>query len=134
MKQLPTYTEQFNKITEAYIKGEIEPNNTKFCFCGTLEGRRGDWYYKAHFGGNGTTVYSVGELVRMEAALFKQFPETVWDCVPFFSCSYTRIPDYEDKLFNGMVAALEVLKQIHIERGEIIDDAPQFQKRKLQTA
>ena len=39
----------------------------------------------------------------------------------------------EDKLFEGMCAALEVLKQIHKERGEDVDSVPEFKKRKLQT-
>ncbi len=42
-------------------------------------------------------------------------------------------PRFEDQLFSGMVAAIEVLKQIHIERGEVIeDDNYGFKKRELQ--
>lgn len=38
---------------------------------------------------------------------------------------------YEAALFAGMSAALDVLKQIHIERGEVIDEVPVFTKRQL---
>lgn len=40
-------------------------------------------------------------------------------------------PEYEDRLFSGMCAALEVLKQIHIERNEDVDDSLTLTKREL---
>lgn len=77
-------------------------------------------------------------------ALFSTFPDVVYHCTRCITVykngiesheeygGITTIPDYENKLFNGMVAALEVLKQIHIEHGEVIDEEPVFTKRILQ--
>ena len=129
--QLPTYEQQFNKITEAYIKDEIEPYDSEFCFCGTLnpyrniEGLSMAWNYDL----NGVTQqyrhpqpYTYKEYKRMEIALFDNLREVV-----------KGNAGWEERLFSGMCEALEVLKQIHIERGEVIDDTPVFKKRELLT-
>jgi hypothetical protein len=115
MTQLPSYQTQFNKITEAYIKGEIQPYNESFCFCGTLS--NGSCWYEADMYPE-KHVYSYKQYDMMEDALLRETIEN------------ESHPLFEDYLFSGMCAALEVLKQIHIERGQVIDDAPVFIKRK----
>jgi hypothetical protein len=63
----------------------------------------------------------------MEKALFSNFRDRF---------SYDRLndyPEYEDELFAGMCAAIDVLKQVHIEHGEVIDEVPVFEKRVLNT-
>jgi hypothetical protein len=123
MQNLPSYQTQFNKITEAYIRGEIKPLDAHFCFCGTLCDNIQQWYqpYRDFKG------YTAKEFKRMEDALFVQIRKTTGESV---TCT-PKSPLYEDGLFNGMVAALNVLRQIHIEHGEIIDQSPVFQKREL---
>lgn len=130
----PTYQQQFDKITEAYIRDEIKPLSKLFCFCGTLSN---DWM-------KGDKNYSYKEYADMEEALFSTIPEIEYmgkgtlstskfaasiGLLDFLDEPEKQIPNYEDKLFSGMVAALEVLKQIHIERGEVIDTPPQFIQR-----
>ena len=115
----PTYTQQFNKITEAYIRGEIHPLKAKFCVCGNLCDNNTAWY-NYNFKHNDFGCYSGKDYRRIEIALLLKF-------------SSSSLNMDEEELFNGMVASLEVLKQIHIEGGEVIDDAPVFTKRELLT-
>lgn len=126
-----TYKQAYDKIIEAYFKDEIRPNEYDFCFCGTLAGNR-------HWTDEGDPNYSGAEYSKMELALFSSFPETKITYItgPCFEDQYayhpeTTILDYEDKLFAGMSAALDVLKQIHIDRGEIIDEPIPFTQRQL---
>jgi hypothetical protein len=141
--RLPSYREQFNKITEAYIRGEIKPYNAEFCFCGTIAGS-----CKWQLCSNGYNGYSLVNYCRMEDALLIVIKNRMIEFFPgmtkYADCTgdadmlryeIESHPQYEEALFNGMCAALEVLKQIHIERGEVIDeDIPVFTKRELITA
>ena len=128
----PTYEQQFNKITEAYIKGDIKPMDRSFCFCGTLEDNDHKWINKNTCK---NLTYSFGEYKKMEDALLNHLTQfsifrTIDGCWMGNGCPELCDPiKYEPALFNGIVAALEVLKQIHIERGEIIDQPPVFTKR-----
>lgn len=128
----PTYKQQYDKIIQAYFKDEIKPMSMNFCFCGTLadkvvdsaDGSQEEWESKD---------YTMPEFLKMEEALMiglkaNKNKNSGWN---IFSAR-TSDADYEERLFEGMCAALEVLKKIHIERGEIIDEDPVFQKRKLQ--
>lgn len=113
-----TYSEAYNKIIEAYFKDEIKPFNSEFCFCGTLCYNKSDWnistYSRVHADfGNYTGV----EYVKMERALLDalKMGEFLRYCNPWDS-------GYEDLLFAGMCAALDVLKEIHRSRGENVDE------------
>lgn len=122
-----TYKQAYDKIIRAYFRDEIKPNSYEFCFCGTLHGNR-DWDVDER------GSYSIPQYRAMEAALFSSFPETDWRySMPSLDipAPEKNIPQYEEKLFLGMSAALDVLKQIHIERGEVIDETPVFTKRQL---
>lgn len=136
MTTLPSYKTQFNKITEAYIKDEIRPMDRSFCFCGTLE--NGDYKWIDEKTAIGLT-YTYQEYSRMEDALLNELTDFhVYkigdDGWHGNACPELSNPaEYEPALFKGMCNALEVLKQIHIEKGEVIDDTPQFKKRQLAT-
>jgi hypothetical protein len=120
---LPKFSEQERKIHEAYINDEIQPLNASFCFCGTLANGRGwydaDRYPESH-------PYSMDEYEKMEYALLNGVINGTQNVKDIISH-----PNYEISLFEGMVAALEVLKNIHIEKGEIIDEVKPFVKRKI---
>lgn len=131
-----TYRKAYNKIIDAYFNNEIKPFNSTYCFCGTLCGGR-DWV------DGSTSTYDYVEYGKMEAALFSKFPGIMYISnseirvhddlsTPEWKCIYREY--YEDIIFEGMCAALEVLKQIHIKRGEVIDEELQFTKRKLAKA
>lgn len=121
-----TYIEARDKIWNAYFKDEIKPLDSKFCFCGTLCGNTRNWY--KHFPKNTNNPYngySGAELYILENALMASGAK----CGGFLNI-YS--PSYEDALLSGMLAALEVLKNIHRERGELIpEDEPLLTKRKL---
>lgn len=113
-----TYSEAYDKIIQAYFKDELEPYQPNFCFCGNLCDKTDYWFVANAVNNthNASHGYSGLELFEMEQALLRYVNPG----------PYT---EYEDNLFEGMAAALEVLKQIHISRGEIIDEAPTFTKR-----
>lgn len=141
-----TYRQAFDKITEAYIRGEIQPYDRSFCFCGTLVNKKNqdnvflsDWDY---------SFYNHFELGKMEEALLKTIRDMtighkaspsifVEDIINFDTIklreSVFSHPNYENALFAGMSAALEVLKEIHRARGEDVDEVPMFTKRELLT-
>ncbi len=97
-----TYRQAYDKIIEAYFKDEINIMDNKFCFC---------------------------EFNNMENALFSVFVNM--DVSLDVEKNKKRIPNYEDLLFSGMCAALDVLKEIHRSRGEDVDDSLQLTKREL---
>ncbi len=141
MNTLPTYETQRQKIIDAYFKDEIKPFSSSFCFCGTLAGNKPDWNDCQQ--SNANLAYTHQEFKRMEQPLLdtvclateaktwiSHFQDGTQVPVPLIKSS----PNYEQGLFEGMAASLEVLKQIHIERGEVIDQVPVFTKRVLATS
>jgi hypothetical protein len=132
MQQLPTYKEQYDKIIDAYFKDEIKPLSSRFCFCGTICNGSPKWFCMPrakHFDYLG---YKGQDFVRMEKALLGTMEVTLRQINGSGVISVDGTDKgYEESLFNGMCAALEVLKKIHIERGEVIDQVPQFTKRVL---
>jgi len=139
MKKL-TYKEAYNKIIDAYFKDEIKPYNEEFCFCGTLLNNDRDWWENVHHNMKGFGDYSYLELYEMEKALL----------IPLMTLAGRRYKTnyllidgdrdrvegselFEDRLFEGMQSALDVLKQIHKDRGESVDEETTFTKRVLTT-
>lgn len=129
-----TYKQAYDKIIEAYFKDEIEPGDVEFCFCGTLSHDK-NWHLKNR--NKKVYTYSLKEYSEMEYALLKPMgcdrlhnSPASWG-IP--GNVLAKVDDYENMLFTGMCAALDVLKQIHIERGEIIDEVPEFKKRLTQS-
>lgn len=128
-----TYRQAYDKIIEAYFRDEFEPFDAQFCFCGTLCGGSTEWHintgcdlsksYHNDFGN-----YSGKEYVAMETALLR--PLTDYGGSRKYEIGSVM---HETALFEGMCAALEVLKQIHRERGEDVDEVPLFNKRELKT-
>lgn len=133
-----TYPEAYNKIIEAYFKDEIKPYDAEFCFCGTLaynpesQFDRSKDFWENH-------NYSNKELDLMESALLNTIKDQTigGNDIYFMGMGIERTPiithpNYENALFAGMSAALDVLKEIHRSRGENVDeDIPAFTKREL---
>lgn len=131
-----TYRQAYDKIIEAYFNDEIKPYHGQFCFCGTLAHTPGSSAYDHNYWRQDD--YSHRELDKMEAALLITIMDlTLGGGDKYFTCmddertTVINHPNYEYALFEGMSAALDVLKQIHIERGEVIDELPVFAKREL---
>jgi hypothetical protein len=117
-----TYQEAYDLIIEAYFKDEIRPLDAKFCFCGTLAGNNIKWFVSPRTKHNDFGNYKGIEYVRMEDALLGAMKNVIFN---------RSSPFYEEFLFEGMCAALEVLKDIHRSRGEDVDCRPALKKRKL---
>lgn len=142
------YKESYDKVIDAYFKDEIQPYHPRFCVCGNLSNKSENW---------GRSGYSNPELRKVEAALLVTIhAETVgFIGDPIFVedhsygmegnhlAFYERAqanggeyeilnhPNYENALFKGMCAALNVLKEIHRSRGEDVDNLPALTKREL---
>lgn len=135
-----TYKQAEDLIFQAYFNDEIKPFHPSFCFCGTLSPDE-RWEYSGTASSLLQYPYTRSEYGKMEQALFSTFPEYVWlnicaieDVPDFDNEEIVDVENYEEKLFAGMCAALEVLKYIHISRGEIIDEPVPFKQRKLVAA
>lgn len=139
-----TYKQAFDKITEAYIKGDVKPFDCKFCFCGTLAP---DSKWCIGYADRSKYPYTLEEYGRMEKALLSTFPGIEHVETGYLRNSlrlnilnmekdYKKIfpMEYEEFLFKGMCKALDVLKSIHKERGEDVDGIEtEFTKRQLVT-
>lgn len=123
----PTYEQQWQKITEAYMRNEIQPYHPNFCFCGTLCDNSNDWFqesgeYHRDFG-----IYKGKDFVKMEVALLSKTDENVdrgGICI-------SEKADYEQAIFEGMVDALEELRKIHEAKGDPTAKPIALQKRIL---
>lgn len=122
-----TYNEAYDKIIQAYFRDEIKPFDAEFCFCGTLCGNSSGWHGYTDFRKTNSrhmdyAGYTGSDFVKMETALLQEIKSGVYSN-----------PNWENELFSGMCNALEVLKQIHRDRGEDVDSLPALTKRNLQT-
>lgn len=128
-----TYKQAYDKIIDAYFKDEIKPINPSFCFCGTLCDNSKEWFtpfsdpdkHRFHCDSHG---YTGIQFSLMEAALFDGMINAG------LNPTEKSHPNYEAGLFAGMCAALNVLKEIHLERGEDVDGVPALTKRELNPA
>ena len=120
-----TYKEAETKIFDAYFKDEIKPYSTTFCFCGTLCNNTRKWFWAERTLHRDSHGYKGNDFVKMESALLNK----LYVHNMFVGSENEEI--YEDILFEAMCDALDVLRQIHIERGEIIDEPIVLKKRQL---
>lgn len=121
------YKQAYDKIIDAYFRDEIKPYDLQFCFCGTLAiadpRRRFDRWNYATACNYSEQPYSKLEFQKMEAALLVSLGNKspsifYWDGL---GIDWDH-PDYENRLFIAMSAALDVLKEIHRSRGENVDE------------
>lgn len=175
MEQKHSYKKMYDLITEAYIKGELNPYQCEACFVGNMCGNQGNWSGVSKntplFYGSTGVVDWLKESEQFITRKFNGFytPEDIAeieynflrvldDNCPVYGGGLTRIkmifgsatyggigylyaafsrktnPNYENALFLAMESTLNFLKEIHISKGEIIDEIPVFNKRELQTA
>ena len=141
----PTYKQQFDKLTEAYIMGNVDPWECKACFVGNLLG--GDQWEDIRSGAMAKTVQTgtpnkVSSNYKAHLAIdfIKERSNGLYTPEEIISLEATFLHSYgfdrggsvdENALFISFEKTLNLLKQIHISKGEIIDDAPVFQKRTL---
>jgi hypothetical protein len=128
--KIPTFKEQYDKIVTAYMKDRLTPMDPCACFVGNLLNGSKEWF---DFGGHvATGGYTARELCRLETVFMGSGPFDPDGSVgtlhgkPYKG---TTLP-YEERLYNAMERTLLLLRSIHEERGEVIEDY-NFTKRIL---
>jgi hypothetical protein len=128
----PTFRESYDLVIDAYFKDQINPYDNDFCICGTLAGTA-KWN---NFGRERVGPYSYGEYKRIEMGLLHGI--NIHLChigAPMMKThdkEFQATSVFEDALFYGMTKSLDVLKEIHESRGEVIESF-EFKKRELAT-
>lgn len=158
-----TYQQSYDKLTAAYIHGQVEPWSLCFCFVGNLLNNTSQW-------GNCRLIdisNSEGVLIpqcvidKQDAQIFEKSllsikvesqgtytPIEIANLEAIFMHTYMKnkgfhgkisgfdpgpdnlvIPQHEEALWLAFVAGLEKLKEIHIAKGEKIDEAITLTKR-----
>ena len=142
MKQ-PTYKEQHDKIVSAYMKDKLDPLNSCACFIGNLLNGKAEWAWIRTWKDNlpvvnhplhrfflsgircifaeSNELYSVENIIALERNFLKTLYPKGINLAGTFD---------EDKLFEAMDTTLEMLKQIHISKGEKVEEI-EFVKREL---
>lgn len=123
----PTYKEQFDKITRAYINGELKPWDACACFIGNIFNNTEDWIYALprNKGFHGSDKISRG--VRQIREQSNYTPEEIEMLEYNFLNIYSDVFNNrkrcrtEETLYNAMVSTLEMLRQIHISKGENVE-------------
>lgn len=147
-----SYKNQFNKLTSAYIAGKVDPYSSCGCFVGNLLNNTRDWVsarsldFKVTEDQTDKTIskkcvdeesnnsYSLQEIYDLERIFLRTYKENNGDYYAFDSIRGTGATKQdEDALFIAFEKTLEYLKQLHISKGEVIDETPVFNKRAFQT-
>ena len=149
----PTYKEQFDKLTRAYIENRVDPFNDCACFVGNLLNGNEYWGCERTWKISGDILDSldstymsgtevINKVLEKESNSY-YLPDEIIILERTFLKAFSRHGGKrkgkdgwkgEDALFAAFEITLDLLKQIHQSKGEIIDETPVFQKRQLQPA
>lgn len=137
-----TFEKQFNKLTEAYIKNEIKPWDACACFVGNILNNTNTWSFGrvCTYPANNKPYELVDNgVIYNEILLYAEgfyTPEEIVDLENCFlgNITYTKegTEMYEESLFKAFEKTLDLLKEIHISKGEKIEPF-EFKKRELAT-
>ena len=155
-----TFKEQYDKIVDAYFGNRLEPFNGCACFVGNLLNNRSAWQLvrKWNYEGKGKITedllhytaglncivknsqgfYSPSDIVRIENNFLAKINENTANFSGIEEYNDKDIdtiqehPNYEEALFIAMDSTLDLLKQIHEAKGEVVD-IPKLEKRQLVT-
>lgn len=123
---METYTKQFDKLTALYIQGKVKPLDADTCFAGNVL-QHCNWFSLVHskkwrhlnqdipmF----LNFYSINDARRIE----KAFMDNIH--IPMFLVKWmpSMRKKYEDMVFNAFCKGLEMLKIIHEEKGQVIEE------------
>lgn len=122
----PTYEQQWQKLTEAYLRGEMQPCNSCCCFIGNLLNGNSDWASGRTFDYTkpDTPAIPIPSLVHFTSkAIIKESNgyysvEEILNMETIFLNVACNSDDYNEGIFEGMTAALEVLRKIHEAKGD----------------
>ncbi len=151
-----TFKQQFDKLTEAYIRGEVNPFDHCACFVGNLLNGNSGWVRSAPPAIKKMTCESledftellaeeckesVERIVEIEAEglytpeeiffIEKTFMDAFWNgSLVKYQSVRREDQEYEDGLFEAFEKTLDLLKQIHESKGEVVEPF-EFVKREL---
>lgn len=135
----PSFKQQFDKLTEAYINNEVNPSSACACFVGNLLNKSREWAYSRKFDYEQRPVKAVstGNLTHIVRVIENEAgglytPEEIFSLETLFMFE-VKGGMTEEKIFIAFDKTLALLKQIHEAKGEIIDEVPAFTKRQLAT-
>lgn len=132
-----TYKQQFDKLTEAYIKDQVQPYSGCACFIGNLLDKDSEWmncrlgygFAKEDY----NTVVGFADLGEWKGYTSIEIVEMEKLFLGIMYKEYWRGKrDWENVLFEAFEKTLDLLKEIHISKGEVIEETPNFSKRNLQ--
>lgn len=148
---MQTFKEAFDVLTEAYIKGEVNPFTDCACFVGNLLGKEAQWSHVRESWTRKDLVahpdhvlygYRAEDIAELEYI----FMNTYIDNHPLGKDHHGKNLEErriiyisirknldEEALFIAFSTALDKLKEIHESKGEVIEPF-EFTKRQLQTA
>lgn len=138
------FIESYNKIVNAYIKDQIEPYNSCFCFVGNLLNNISGWgttrssenyefldndlkssreqrksYHIYRIKEESKGFYNSDDITRLEYNFLNTIEQ-----------EDKKETESEEGIYRAMESTLMLLKQIHEEKGEIVEEY-NFSKREL---
>lgn len=155
----PTYEQQWQKITSAYLNKLLNPYIECACFIGNILSNRRDWsgcrrgeiesgegylyptsplYKRADLfiAKQSNNLYTPNIIVTLENNFLKilhiNTPGKVAEW--YGGKDVVRHPNYENALYEAMTSTLELLRQIHEAAGDETAKEITLQKRELQPA
>ena len=137
----PTFEQQFTKIVNAYLKNSLSAYKSCACFVGNLLNNKDEW---------GAGRYFSFDLDGCPSIESINIPEKALKCLKDESNGFYSMKDvckletsflntlnleeiitsYEERLFKAMEITLQLLREIHESKGEIVKDY-NFAKREL---
>jgi hypothetical protein len=141
-----SFKEQFDKLTEAYIRNEVNPYEPCGCFVGNLLNRHQDWVtvrlsWASPIADRSLPFYEDGYKCIKKESDGTYTPQEITDLEFLFMMTYeinggtssqTKSEKEEDALFIAFETTLDALKKLHEANGEKVDEFT-FKKRTLQT-
>ncbi len=140
-----SFEKQYQKIVNAYYKNELNPLDGCACFVGNLLNNTGGWelcrnYITGKVFKDKESIFYGQQEIQKEANGFytsqnivdleNKFLEICFHGRERSTDILTNRKITEDTLYNAMESTLEILKEIHISKGEVIKDY-NFTKREL---
>lgn len=149
---------QFDKLTKAYIEGKVNPYRECACFVGNLLNGTHEWRGIRRYRPYGNSIlredmnfilsfsssiksideqsdgmYSPREILKLENLFLHTLEKKITSDLPFPAAYILVHPNYEEALFHAFCVTLDKLKEIHISKGENVEEFT-FIKRKLEVA
>jgi hypothetical protein len=145
---------QFDKLTEAYIRGKVNPYDECSCFVGNLLNNRRGWGNVRYVIGTARSsllsltehetmelklgmeviaaesdgMYTDLEIVQLENMFMRTFAEHRGSVIRRLYVGVHTFANGEEALFIAFEKTLELLKRIHESKGEVVD-VHEFKRR-----